>query len=102
MEGSVAGQSAVLCRWRGRVPLIRLRRHTTMSAGVSLYDRDPNRSFRSIIEGAVRTATELDVATAFMTKAGVDFYSRCAARIGEQRCRLCVSVHFPTDLDALS
>jgi hypothetical protein len=67
----------------------------------SLYDRDPKNPFRAIIEENVRTATDLDVAAAFMTRAGVDFYSECYSRLDPQRCRLSVSVQFPTSLDAL-
>jgi hypothetical protein len=72
-----------------------------MAEHISLYSRDPKTPFRSIIQRTVRTATELDVASAFMTRAGVDFYKECAANIDSTCCRLSVSVHFPTNLDAL-
>jgi hypothetical protein len=76
-------------------------RINSMAEHLSLHGRDPKTPLRSIIERTVRTATDLDVATAFMTQAGVDFYATCSSRIDPQCCRLSVSVHFPTNLDAL-
>lgn len=62
---------------------------------------DPHSAFRPVIEAALDGATGLDVAVAFLTRAGADLFSKLAKVIGAKNCRLCVSVQFPTDLDAL-
>lgn len=68
---------------------------------VSFWDANPQRSFRPALVTALRTATSLDVAVAFITRAGVDFFRGQVRQFGAGRCRLTVSVQFPTDLDAL-
>ena len=61
----------------------------------------PQSAFRPVIEEALDGANGLDVAVAFLTRAGADLFSKWANVIGAKNCRLCVSVQFPTDLDAL-
>ena len=62
---------------------------------------NPQSAFRPVIEAALDGATGLDVAVAFLTRAGADLFSKWANVIGAKNCRLCVSGQFPTDLDAL-
>src|SRR3954447_22310473 len=73
-----------------------------MPSSINFWHSDPRRRFRSVVEHDLRTATELDVAVAFMTEAGVDFLlGRLEESLSAGQCRVSVSVHFPTDLDAL-
>ncbi len=73
-----------------------------MPSSINFWHPDPRRRFRSVVEGDLRTAAELDLAVAFMTKAGVDFLlDRLERGLSPDHCRVSVSVHFPTDLAAL-
>jgi hypothetical protein len=53
------------------------------------------------LEAALRAATSLDVAAAFVTQAGVDFFLHQLRHVPPDHCRLSVSVQFPTDLKAM-
>jgi HKD family nuclease len=73
-----------------------------MPSSITFWHSDPRRRFRAVVEGDLQTATDLDVAVAFMTEAGVDFLLGClGGSISAAQCRVSVSVHFPTDLKAL-
>lgn len=73
-----------------------------MPTSITFWHSDPRRRFRSVVEGDLRTAAELDLAVAFMTEAGVDFLLACLdGNLPADQCRVSVSVHFPTDLKAL-
>lgn len=72
-----------------------------MTTSVAFWDAHPQRDFRPVLAAALRTATSLDVAAAFVTQAGVDFFVDQLRRLRADRCRLSVSVQFPTDLKAL-
>jgi HKD family nuclease len=74
---------------------------SNMPAKLTLCSADPRAAFRAVIEETLDGATGLDVAVAFMTEAGADLFSKWAKIVQPQNCRLCVSVQFPTDLDAL-
>ena len=68
---------------------------------ITFWDAHPQRDFRPALAAALRTATSLDVAAAFVTQAGVDLFADQLRRLPPDRCRLSVSVQFPTDLKAL-
>jgi hypothetical protein len=73
-----------------------------MPSSINFWHSDPRRRFRSVVEDDLRTAAELDVAVAFMTEAGVDFLLGCLGEyLSQDKCRVSVSVQFPTDLAAL-
>jgi hypothetical protein len=72
-----------------------------MPPSITFWDADPRRPFRSVLEAALQTATSLDVAVAFVTQAGVDLFLDQMRRLRRDRCRLSVSVQFPTDLTPL-
>jgi hypothetical protein len=72
-----------------------------MPTKLTFCDAVPKAAFRSVVEAALDGATGLDVAVAFLTRAGADLFHKWANVIGAKNCRLSVSVQFPTDLDAL-
>ncbi|MDY3554239.1 hypothetical protein R5W24_003358 [Gemmata sp. JC717] len=72
-----------------------------MPLTVKFCASDPQDRFRPVIQEAVDRGTDIDVAVAFMTKAGVDLFTRWVRALDPARCRLCVSVQFPTNIDAL-
>lgn len=76
-----------------------------MSSGFQLCDADPHAPFRDSLGNSLQSACSLDAAIAFVTKGGVKFvlerFLQKASANELQTSRLCVSVHWPTDLDAL-
>src|SRR4051812_22765352 len=80
---------------------MRAKRKGPMPKKLTFCHAVPQSAFRSVIEAALEGATGLDVAVAFLTRAGADLFSKWASVIRAKNCRLCVSVQFPTDLDAL-
>lgn len=76
-----------------------------MNSGFDLCDADPNAPFRDTLGNRLHTACSFDAAIAFVTKGGAEFvherFLKKASAAERQKSRLCVSVHWPTDLDAL-
>ena len=72
-----------------------------MPVKATFFDAKPRLAFRPVVEDLMGRATRMDVAVAFITKAGVDLLCKWAKLVEPKNCRVCVSGQFPTDLAEL-
>lgn len=75
----------------------------TLPPLVSLCYADPRTPFSRELDTVWRRGEFTRAAVAFLTEAGVEFFERCCLRRqNPEKCLLCFTVQWPTDLDAVA
>jgi HKD family nuclease len=70
---------------------------------ISLCGADPKSPFASELASVWSKGQFTEAAIAFLTEGGVEFFARnCLSHQDRKKCRLCFTVQWPTDLDAVS
>lgn len=70
---------------------------------ISLCDADPKAPFAKALAASWRKGLFTEVAVAFLTKGGVEFFEdNCLGHQDSSRCVLCFAVQWPTNLEAVA